>query len=1059
MPYRLTTRSRSIDYSGTLSAGFTFAPSRTGPQGNVQVGPFTVSFGPVYETGTIFALRGYYLLIEAGGLTLYRDQVPTSIGFPGPTGSQQISGAFSAHCDVCDLIDSQGMSPRIYEGLLPGSVATCQASFGVLSGSVSWPVTPDRAIEVGGINAHVEGIFFAVAQYAEIQAHANYSTGEVISLGVPLSHTYNSTAGGVPVSWTLSCNSGPRIYAPDGVGGGYVWTFNDMDGGYDLQGRVFAMKDPYPNNIDLDVTTNDAQSALHTDTITASPDFSRSDSRSSYSGVLSQSGNYYDTNNYTSKQAGIQQVSLKLDSQSVLSLQEDPTDPTVLMHGPAFDAFALQQDVIFSVDDGSSLTPPNGIWTYNGGAISSTGGAIRADSHGMTNPLVTRTWTSGKEAQLGSYRFLRIRLRVTGAANAPITLKVYSQLSPGFTSEYKVFTLTSGADGAWVTRDVDLCSPAQWGLDDPFYGVTPYGLPTVDTQQSKYPRNSVKGAYWGLQDIWKLTVAFPGETVLEIDDISSAQQNSPTVSMLPGVESVPGSVNFHPTSASLATVRPAFRALTDGKASLEEVDRASAGASVNTSIIGLVFSVNQVVNAQPQNPGWKATPLALYGDYVSLNMTAQFLGGAGVLYNGGWDVWQDKGLGVIPAQPVYTSLRFSAGLGDVFGWSDGHYGGNILLKAAKVLYGASEGIVLDVSGAPANAVTVEARRSSDNALAGSSVTDILGRYETGSPFGRGKTQHKLRPLPEDVHILDTAMWQTHWRRRASFRVVPVSGAPTNLHDVSGAYHRALEQSGDLYYYLSDHATPPWDLTNVRVTANGSNSDPSIAERFDGRLYLVFTHSGDVYQTLSDQRGESWSTPTLILSGATKPRIAEAEGTLLIVAQGSSLVGTVQGQGDPNPSTSFTLADETGTPISVTGLHDITHMGDPQGRWLLACVPSGESATVVFRGTDNGRTWRRLSGYAIGGDRPRIAARDGYVLHTAVVGGTLTGVYHSPGMDPSAPFSTQNQAGSALRLANVAYDISPSRDQQGRWVLTCVLEGDTKISELWSSDEGHTWRAV
>jgi len=121
--------------------------------------------------------------------------------------------------------------------------------------------------------------------------------------------------------------------------------------------------------------------------------------------------------------------------------------------------------------------------------------------------------------------------------------------------------------------------------------------------------------------------------------------------------------------------------------------------------------------------------------------------------------------------------------------------------------------------------------------------------------------------------------------------------------------------------------------------------------------------------------------------------------------------------------------------------------------------------------DDGRTWEAESVLIASAKWPCVASsRDGGLLFAAftyVSGSSGPGYlkyrYQGPGdTAPSAAASAQYWNGSSLadlQLADQQFSICRSYELGGRWVLACVIDGETGVSEWASADEGSTWTRI
>ena len=184
-----------------------------------------------------------------------------------------------------------------------------------------------------------------------------------------------------------------------------------------------------------------------------------------------------------------------------------------------------------------------------------------------------------------------------------------------------------------------------------------------------------------------------------------------------------------------------------------------------------------------------------------------------------------------------------------------------------------------------------------------------------------------------------------------------SGGVWNLHTPIGHYHVADDLSGIRYRRAEDTA-PPFTL-DVAVTADTTDSSPRMVRDSYGRILLLWLRGTDVYETYSDDEGETWATATVIHMATTQVTIAKDRQTGMLLRGflvDNALVLTRQYPGDAAPSEEIAAQLYPG-PVPLTlddaGFH-LSAAPEGPARWLLVGVLSG--AAVNYASSDDGETW-------------------------------------------------------------------------------------------------------
>lgn len=857
--------------------------------------------------------------------------------------------------------------------------------------------------------------------YVLLTGNLTYSTGEEVLLENPYHETFTVKSSRSPTigynveTIYVTCVNGLGIFETNEV----VFTPpTPLDaqkaslvelglsalppGGYELTGRFEADVAAYPVAVRADVTRTpnaapNEDPAPTVATVNAAPGFSHSDSRNGYA-IRSRVWNV--SNLIRSGQRNKNAITNLSVAGNLASLSANPPGERVLapyaarmamsLHGKVYPIFTLEQAGSFTVDDGSSLTPSDGSWNGSGDLTLSSGSVIAALVNvgfgGSPVRTLKRAWSSlGVARSFGTYRYLRVRFRLVGKGSSSVSMVVatFGATSGLANGRYREFTLTSGADGAWMEEDIDLCSPEGWGTANSDGTRIALTLPTVDAQQTRYPMPTQDGCMWGAGKCQYLEFGLPSNATdysIEIDSLTLVRADRTRLSVLDAMNSTESKVSPNKSQGvASVTVHPFLRAVTDGRASLEAWDRSlSAGATSYEDIQGVIDQVNAAVSSGFEYTGFLATAESSFADdYHTLERPAYFVGGAGMIWEGGWIPYLDLAMTsplVVKAQPRWLTLSFYPGCGDALEHDDGDYGDQIKLYASLILRGASEGLLVDQSLEPARGVVV---RNTDlgllsdtglNVDAGTGLSDTLGYFLSGLPYGRHAHWVRTKPDGGQSGAESEQEWSVNQRHRSSFRVNVGSRGAYNLNHRLFGYHRVSTRGSDIVYSRSDVQVPGgFDLTN-RVVCQGENPRMVYDER--GRIALAYDHSsGSVRLAYSDSDGDDWDTGAHVLfdDGSIRDIKTGPKGfTLAIAYLSGNLIGKNRWTGDDvdtgTPwSDEFTLVDENGDPLEIRDEPAAVTQGhEGPARWVLAAGPTGESGVAEWWSGDDGRTWRRVT---------------------------------------------------------------------------------------------------
>lgn len=203
----------------------------------------------------------------------------------------------------------------------------------------------------------------------------------------------------------------------------------------------------------------------------------------------------------------------------------------------------------------------------------------------------------------------------------------------------------------------------------------------------------------------------------------------------------------------------------------------------------------------------------------------------------------------------------------------------------------------------------------------------------------------------------------HQRIRLPAVEQPAVGAcPTNFAEEWGTYDEAYCQSGDVWYRRSEFATPPFAV-HVRVTDQGTDDMPRISIDARRRRRIVFERGGDIYGVYSDDDGNSWSTPALILTGGSHPEIWESPtGVRLIAAYVAGEIHAVREEPGGAVST-FTFQRWNGSSLVNLQVENdsfsFVQGWATDSPWILVARLLGSGAINRFQSDDEGATWTEI----------------------------------------------------------------------------------------------------
>lgn len=854
---------------------------------------------------------GTFLEIVSSPVGVDYDEVTTTAASPGAI-SAGGSGEWEIECTVEQCIGFVPLDPDdpifplidtkildapapvrmvFYERYKPGSTYSVTAEYGDCVVSASGTITGGGVVGYamrGRVDlAANDGEWPETAGTGAAFAAINGFDGDDVDQA--FTFTQNNT--------TIDFDSGPRVQCAAAGGVGWVEAVIVPRKQYALSGVVRAMEHAYPDAMTVNFRDyyDPVSETYHvSDVGVSSGAFGASGAQYAYliGGVAESVASPVIARDQFAP------VACRLDSSALSAAGEDTRLHRCLFRGHQWDAMTLEQAATTTIDGGSSLTPSGaweGEWTGSGDVSPSVvSGAVRFDSAGGGGTL-SRDFTD--TVTLGSYRWLRIRVRSVGDDGKPLKVSIGG----------KEWAIITGTGDAWVNADLDLCGPDnRTETTDTDDTIWPLDWNPIDLDGPKL--SDTDGPYWGIEKCDSITFGdLASGVVYEIDSIALRWAGYARASFLPTFyrgrllvtdsgESVdePWPVREYPDaepSSSLTSEYYARRFLlgdTDGRQSLEIRDSGYAytygGLATSViyqqdSIAGLIASVNEVHPDGPTlHPGWEAvdlkTPsgcapsppsLPSYQDcFLASDLPAVFLFGAGAMVNGtGWTYGFDlsvSGATTIPAQLLVDEVDWFGEAGDVFGFGGGS-DRTILLRAASILRGQAHGLVLATDKEPADpSVTVEIRDGGGNlrGTGGSSTTD--GAYQTGLDYTKSVVaSHTVKAL-FGTDPSAAVPFYARKRHRVVFVVDEETGQGISQ-DVapSGRHVRAETRDGNVWVgFRTDWAAVGWDDADTGIEGDF----PCV--RFDPaspalRLWLSYvTSGGAVTVQYSDDDGGSWN---------------------------------------------------------------------------------------------------------------------------------------------------------------------------------------------------------
>jgi len=182
----------------------------------------------------------------------------------------------------------------------------------------------------------------------------------------------------------------------------------------------------------------------------------------------------------------------------------------------------------------------------------------------------------------------------------------------------------------------------------------------------------------------------------------------------------------------------------------------------------------------------------------------------------------------------------------------------------------------------------------------------------------------------------------------------------NCHSQLAVYWEASLSGNDIYVKRANYGNPRGGWDNVlQVTSTADCSDIGI-DFCSGLLTLVYTRGGNVCIRVSNDRGESFRSETVIMAGGILNRIHSSPLGDRILAtfkydSGTSGAGKIyvskKLRGDTSWSSPTAILNSSGAALSVADNGFDFSYGHANGRWILSAVKYGGTDPTTFASFD------------------------------------------------------------------------------------------------------------
>ena len=511
---------------------------------------------------------------------------------------------------------------------------------------------------------------------------------------------------------------------------------------------------------------------------------------------------------------------------------------------------------------------------------------------------------------LEAYRYLRLRIRSVTNANQPFTLGLAGETWDG----------TTGAANTYIEVDLDLlCATSETDdveeKDSRNPIEDPGGFPTHTKTEDQYKLG------WGVNwaDLpFELSGLTSGETY-EIDWIRLVRDES-AFSVAP-----PFTRSFEAwTSPSDTTyLYPLAFYDADGRPSdwpyMARIDPSGAGSDQYRQ-----FRLEEAKLFLNYPWGRDCIQLSITDDgFHNFTLPAMTLCGGGFTYNyatAGCTQWRDVntevGVTVLPAQMLWDVVEGYPGAGRGL-WDGTAYSTlapQIPLAFGKVLRGIAVGAAFN---AGADNVPLEAAQvvmfetATPTNVAGTALTDSIGRFRTQAPGAKGNKNHTTE-IQVDPPLSAAKVVQNRERDRTSFRIETEEADEPIGYAVSrtSRHARVYEKSGTLHVGFSNNASFIWSEHDLAITVDSAEIRYARLGQID-KLFLIVSESGTIkLYEIEDEGGTKTLAITVgagthgafaytgdgrlftyrLDSGTVYVRAYDAQGNALYAEQTTTLTG-------------------------------------------------------------------------------------------------------------------------------------------------------------------------
>jgi hypothetical protein len=587
------------------------------------------------------------------------------------------------------------------------------------------------------------------------------------------------------------------------------------------------------------------------------------------------------------------------------------------IHGKVFDSFEITHDAELEIID--TTTAP---WSAGANTTLATGVRFTTGSGGTGS--ATRAW-GGLGLNLEGYRWLKLTVRSVGSVNQ--TFKVV--IGP------KTWNVTTGGDGTWVDRYIDLCCAdnATW---------------TVDTVTSRYPVDEPNRIPLATHlDAWGETYTpdiqitdLPVSTVIEMSSCKQVIRDYSRCSFVPTLNEEierwdsPTDTTYGYTHAFLNT---------EGRNN-DIVDQFRVVPDTGDPYYNH-YTVSQYASLFEDLSGISITEETVFPDDHHTNaLNSFFVEGAGYIAAGGtWSVRNavDITSTTIRTQALWDWVKVYPGAGDVFG---GVYQEYTPLNVHWSGRGRTQGIVYDEDNAPLVGSVV---RSAPDL--GSGTTDSSGVYTTGVPHPQSDetvswfVEGGTLP-PEPLPLKDGKTQRICFRE--SIETLTVGNIS---YDVSPGQTHYLAYCGTIEFseavptiklVINDNAFSMNKIVDTGIEADIVHITCNRATRTK-TILMWYTIGGSVKKTRSNDEGANWAVATTLGSGTHVCGVAHEDGRVFsywVDATSTPVVKVqiedAQGNVLHGPATAISGVDDAG--ISA----DHSSLAGGKSRIILWAVVSG-----------------------------------------------------------------------------------------------------------------------